>query len=29
MKAVMCGQEFTCFSFMMENGKRVVNISEV
>ena len=29
MKAVEFGQEFICFSFMIEDGKRVVNISEV
>ena len=29
MKAVEFGQEFICFSFVMEDGKNVVNISEV
>ena len=29
MKAVELGQEFVWFSFVVEDGKRVVNISEV
>ena len=29
MKAVEFGQEFIRFSFVIEDGKRVVNISEV
>ena len=29
MKAVQFGQKFICFSFEIENGKRVVNIFEV
>ena len=29
MKAVKFGQEFICFSFVIKEGKRVVNISEV
>ena len=29
MKAAELGQEFICLSFVTENGKRVVNISEV
>ena len=29
MKAVEFGQEYICFSFVIEDGKRVVNISEV
>ena len=29
MKAVEFGQEFVCFSFVIEDGKRLVNISEV
>ena len=29
MKAVEFGQEFICFSFVIEDGKRVVNIFEV
>ena len=29
MKAIEFGQEFICFSFLIEDGKRIVNISEV
>ena len=29
MKAVKFGQKFICFSFVIEDGKHVVNISEV
>ena len=29
MEAVEFGQEFICFSFVIEDGKRVVNISKV
>ena len=29
MKAVEFGKEFICFSFAIEDGERVVNISEV
>ena len=29
MKAVEFGQKFICFSFMIEDGKGVVNIFEV
>ena len=29
MKAVEFGQEFVCFSFVIEDGKRLVNISDV
>ena len=29
MKAVQFGQKFICFSFVIEDGKRVVNIFEV
>ena len=29
MKAIEFGQEFIYVSFVIENGKRVVNISEV
>ena len=29
LKAVKFGQKFICFSFLVEDGKRVVNISEV
>ena len=29
MKEVKYGQEFDCFSFVIEDGKRVVNISRV
>ena len=29
MKAVEFGQEFICFSFVIEDGKRVVILSEV
>ena len=29
MKAVEFGQKIICFSFVIEDGKRVVNISEV
>ena len=29
MKAVKFGQKFICFSFVIEDGKRMVNISEV
>ena len=29
MKAVKFGQKFICFSFVIKDGKRVVNISEV
>ena len=29
MKAVDFGQELICFSLVIEDGKRVVNISEV
>ena len=29
MKAVKFGQKFICFSFVIEDGKRAVNIFEV
>ena len=29
MKAVEFSQKFICFSFVIEDGKRIVNISEV
>ena len=29
MKAVKFGQKFICFSFVIEDGKRVVNVSEM
>ena len=29
MKAVEFGREFICFSFVIEDGKHVVNISKV
>ena len=29
MKALELGQEFFCFSFVIEDGKRVVNISKI
>ena len=29
MKAVEFGQKFICFSFVIEDGKHVVNISEI